>query len=126
MFFVVKQKTAYEMRMSDWSSDVCSSDLLDIERQFSLDAMGVLTLPIRHAIEKRRFEQAKLKAANDSLVIAAETRQAWYRAVAAQQAAVYVGQDRKSGVSGKSVSVRVDLGGPRLLKKKTKKTKTQK
>src|SRR3546814_11886390 len=28
MFFVFKQKTAYEMRISDWSSDVCSSDLL--------------------------------------------------------------------------------------------------
>src|SRR3546814_1691592 len=27
MFFFVKQKTAYEMRISDWSSDVCSSDL---------------------------------------------------------------------------------------------------
>src|SRR3546814_4216483 len=26
-FFVVKQKTAYELRISDWSSDVCSSDL---------------------------------------------------------------------------------------------------
>src|SRR3546814_6917347 len=36
MFFVFffKQKTAYEMRISDWSSDVCSSDLLgdDVER----------------------------------------------------------------------------------------------
>src|SRR3546814_6277062 len=28
VFFVFKQKTAYEMRISDWSSDVCSSDLL--------------------------------------------------------------------------------------------------
>src|SRR3546814_9587151 len=27
LFFFVKQKTAYEMRISDWSSDVCSSDL---------------------------------------------------------------------------------------------------
>src|SRR3546814_15187720 len=27
--FFFKQKTAYEMRISDWSSDVCSSDLLD-------------------------------------------------------------------------------------------------
>src|SRR3546814_3059367 len=27
-FFCFKQKTAYEMRISDWSSDVCSSDLL--------------------------------------------------------------------------------------------------
>src|SRR3546814_3834706 len=34
MFFIFffKQKTAYEMRISDWSSDVCSSDLADIER----------------------------------------------------------------------------------------------
>src|SRR3546814_1596230 len=32
MFFFFKQKTAYEMRISDWSSDVCSSDL-DIPAQ---------------------------------------------------------------------------------------------
>src|SRR3546814_6804726 len=30
MFFFFKQKTAYEMRISDWSSDVCSSDLFTI------------------------------------------------------------------------------------------------
>src|SRR3546814_10289170 len=30
--FVVKQKTAYEVRISDWSSDVCSSDLPDARR----------------------------------------------------------------------------------------------
>src|SRR3546814_8309960 len=29
VFFFFKQKTAYEMRISDWSSDVCSSDLQD-------------------------------------------------------------------------------------------------
>src|SRR3546814_7157936 len=28
--FFFKQKTAYEMRISDWSSDVCSSDLLEV------------------------------------------------------------------------------------------------
>src|SRR3546814_11915008 len=33
MFFFFKQKTAYEMRISDWSSDVCSSDLrLEVSR----------------------------------------------------------------------------------------------
>src|SRR3546814_11557749 len=32
-FFFFKQKTAYEMRISDWSSDVCSSDLSQFERQ---------------------------------------------------------------------------------------------
>src|SRR3546814_10012840 len=33
LFFFFKQKTAYEMRISDWSSDVCSSDLIDARRQ---------------------------------------------------------------------------------------------
>src|SRR3546814_5002785 len=38
LFFFFKQKTAYEMRISDWSSDVCSSDLTlrRIHRQFYL------------------------------------------------------------------------------------------
>src|SRR3546814_10498574 len=31
LFFFFKQKTAYEMRISDWSSDVCSSDLQGLE-----------------------------------------------------------------------------------------------
>src|SRR3546814_9427801 len=33
IFFFFKQKTAYEMRISDWSSDVCSSDLRDVDRE---------------------------------------------------------------------------------------------
>src|SRR3546814_8192977 len=50
MFFFFKQKTAYEMRISDWSSDVCSSDLLRRLRfiraaqgaGFTLDEIGEL------------------------------------------------------------------------------------
>src|SRR3546814_4760561 len=33
LFFFFKQKTAYEMRISDWSSDVCSSDLQQRRRK---------------------------------------------------------------------------------------------
>src|SRR3546814_641865 len=40
IFFFFKQKTAYEMRISDWSSDVCSSDLLT-----SIDDMLKLAMP---------------------------------------------------------------------------------
>src|SRR3546814_10412110 len=39
LFFFFKQKTAYEMRISDWSSDVCSSDLSNI-----LSTPSVMTL----------------------------------------------------------------------------------
>src|SRR3546814_20062240 len=35
-FFFFKQKTAYEMRISDWSSDVCSSDLADCHHRHFL------------------------------------------------------------------------------------------
>src|SRR3546814_4150576 len=38
-FFFFKQKTAYEMRISDWSSDVCSSDLI------SADLRAIITGP---------------------------------------------------------------------------------
>src|SRR3546814_893490 len=37
MFFFVKHKTAYDMRISDWSSDVCSSDL--VETPFSVSTI---------------------------------------------------------------------------------------
>src|SRR3546814_16448510 len=37
-FFFFKQKTAYEMRISDWSSDVCSSDLVVAPAELVVDA----------------------------------------------------------------------------------------
>src|SRR3546814_5837187 len=43
VFFFFKQKTAYEMRISDWSSDVCSSDLTHAYRHgFGLALRGRL------------------------------------------------------------------------------------
>src|SRR3546814_5971449 len=40
--FFFKQKTAYEMRISDWSSDVCSSDLLEVALAEHLGGLGEL------------------------------------------------------------------------------------
>src|SRR3546814_20367060 len=42
-FFFVKQKTAYEMRISDWSSDVCSSDLKILPERALEITSGVLS-----------------------------------------------------------------------------------
>src|SRR3546814_2309687 len=39
-FFVFKQKTAYEMRISDWSSDVCSADLFGISGKVAFVSGG--------------------------------------------------------------------------------------
>src|SRR3546814_7116831 len=43
-FFFFKQKTAYEMRISDWSSDVCSSDLAHIRNRDTLIMTVTATL----------------------------------------------------------------------------------
>src|SRR3546814_17857118 len=64
LFFFFKQKTAYEMRISDWSSDVCSSDLAGIKR-FSV-RQRELAERIREA--RATVEQnAGAAAANDGL-----------------------------------------------------------
>src|SRR3546814_7989339 len=56
-FFFCKQKTAYEMRISDWSSDVCSSDLdrifLDVGALGALEADADAALQHFH-VEMRR------------------------------------------------------------------------
>src|SRR3546814_5116959 len=46
MFFFFKQKTAYEMRISDWSSDVCSSDLVDRIVGLEMGADDYLAKPV--------------------------------------------------------------------------------
>src|SRR3546814_7981117 len=47
VFFFFKQKTAYEMRISDWSSDVCSSDLQPFHlRDVAEDEMAVAVAPV--------------------------------------------------------------------------------
>src|SRR3546814_12551268 len=52
-FFVFKQKTAYEMRISDWSSDVCSSDLRRRDRRSVLKDRQMDIRPISNDDDHR-------------------------------------------------------------------------
>src|SRR3546814_7682057 len=67
-FFFFKQKTAYEMRISDWSSDVCSSDLwLGTVIAFgALKWIGVwlilLWRPLRMALTPRSIKAERVRA----------------------------------------------------------------
>src|SRR3546814_1737003 len=64
MFIFFKQKTAYEMRISDWSSDVCSSDLHegdDADRQHEVDdEQDFLHMHSRPALGRRSWGPTKL------------------------------------------------------------------
>src|SRR3546814_13493521 len=85
-----KQKTAYEDRISDWSSDVCSSDL---RRVVGTDARQWLDFGGRsEGGDGPRAQRTGIEG---------------------------LPVDWKSVVSGKSVSVRVDLGGRRIIQTNT-------
>src|SRR3546814_8074173 len=70
MFIVFKQKTAYEMRISDWSSDVCSADLRAGHRMAEI-GMAVLekAAAVFEGVEDLLAQQSRA----DRLVAAAET-----------------------------------------------------
>src|SRR3546814_14894400 len=123
MFFFFKQKTAYEMRISDWSSDVCSSDLA----AFKGLEEGKNTEQIIESIKSRRdlgfldwqpeLEIDTGRKFSDGARAAAVIKDALAKDICpACGGRFYI--DRKSFVLGKSVSVRVDLGGRRIIKKK--------
>src|SRR3546814_1637423 len=69
-FFFFKQKTAYELRISDWSSDVCSSDLTVLGTKFSVrrdgDKVSVSVLEGRVRIDD---VQTQLETGNSSATI---------------------------------------------------------
>src|SRR3546814_1723663 len=90
--FFFKQNTAYEMRISDWSSDVCSSDLL-------VNAVGYLCEAAWHHAD-----------------LAVTWGKLWVKLTTHSSGGITDKDlDRKSVVSGKSVSVRVDIGGRRII-----------
>src|SRR3546814_14282233 len=127
------------MRIRDWSSDVCSSDLQYLlasvvvhhcwfwfpesqhfgDRGATLSPHGSAPRPgiydLLHGHQFRRGawrDHRGLSGSDLGLVLGFRRGGVWHA-------------DRKRVVSGKSVSVRVDLGGRRLIKKKIKK-KTRK
>src|SRR3546814_5883734 len=67
VFFFFKQKTAYEMRISDWSSDVCSSDLYISDIGFSVPlyrtAIGRAILSLMSPEERAALHQRTLETA---------------------------------------------------------------
>src|SRR3546814_5753281 len=107
--FFFKQKTAYEMRISDWSSDVCSSDLGELSVKELAHMLAGL-----YPEKKLRVECRAQPPADSGGGYLAST---FSRLIPDVRRLTEI--DRKSGVEGKSVAVRVDLGGRRIIKKKT-------
>jgi outer membrane protein TolC len=69
-------------------SRIAGSGALEIERQVAGDILALASLPFRSEIARQRFQKAQLRAAEDTLRLAADVRRAYYRAVAANELTV--------------------------------------
>src|SRR3546814_17963044 len=99
------------MRISDWISDVCSSDLVG---KSEIEGGHRILQPIEGQIPSQQAEGPRPRF--ESVDPPARMSCGFAKL---DRVPAYV--DRKSGVSGKSVSVRVDLGGRGIIKKKKNK-----
>src|SRR3546814_13862905 len=108
-FFFFKRKSAYEMRISDWSSDVCASDL-------PRAGIGDWGLGIRGCRRACSIHEPRIC---ESRIPNPDSRPSSLPApgFARPHVEPLRAGDRTSVVKGKSVGVRVDLGGRRLIKK---------
>src|SRR3546814_14611906 len=118
VFFFCKQKTAYEMRISDWSSDVCSSDLdvqIDaVERHDRAVALGdILQFEHRRTLTHRRRRHLRRGWANIRECAFPRPSSPARPPECSGSAAA-----GKSVVTGRCVGEGVDFGGPGSIKKK--------
>src|SRR3546814_13355864 len=129
VFFFFKQKTAYEMRISDWSSDVCSSDLIIPYSRSLDDSASNKVVAHRHCngikgnrtpFERWGHEEARWDTIAGQVARLHKSKQWRFGPDAMARVEKDGGLDRKRVVSGKSVSVRVALGGSRIIKQNKK------
>src|SRR3546814_17277515 len=138
------------MRISDWSSDVCSSDLLalTLEKKRKIETAGKSLDESAEAEIQRLYEKIELRKRDEQSIWEALLKRHFgllFEAFHAHpdKARLFIRmidycrapgpdgfsrlgewmslQDRKDVVSGKSVAVLVNLGGRRIIKKKKKK-----
>ena len=86
-------------------------DEIEIERTFLFDVLGLITMPIRTDLEKRRYELTKGRVAAAVLQVAADTRRAWYGAVSAQESAKYAERVKEAAEASAELARRMAAAG---------------
>ena len=82
-----------------------------IEQAFTFNVFSLITMPQVVAIEQRRFAQVQRAITMQTLSLAAETRQAYYNAIAAGQTRSYMEQVRRAAEAGAELARRMAQSG---------------
>ncbi|MET4578234.1 TolC family protein [Ottowia thiooxydans] len=88
-----------------------AGDELELGRALSFGLLDLLTLPARHDVATRRIEQSQLRLTSNVVDQITGVRQAWVRAVAAQQRLEYARQVYESAQAGAELAKRMQAAG---------------
>ena len=84
---------------------------VEIDRAVLFDVLGLFTMPLARQVEQRRFEQAQLEAAFETVGVAGEARKAFFEAVATQQLVDYFGQVKEAADASNELATRMVAAG---------------
>jgi outer membrane protein TolC len=84
---------------------------IEVEKKIVGNILALATLPARAEIAADRFRQAQLRAAEDTLRVAGDTRRAWYRAVAANELAGFLEQSKSAAETATELAKRLGQSG---------------
>lgn len=90
---------------------VRQGDTREIDRSFSFDLAHLIALPLTRQLEARRFAATQRAVSSEMLSLAAQTRKAFYAAVAAEQTARYMRDVRETADAGAELAKRLTLAG---------------
>lgn len=84
---------------------------VEIDRAVLFNVLGLFTMPLAKQVEQRRFEQAQLQAADETVGLAGEARKAFFEAVTAQQLVGYFGQVKEAADASNELARRMAAAG---------------
>lgn len=82
-----------------------------IERGLTVNLLDLLTAPLAARLERRRFEATRLDIAQSAVTLAAQTRSAWFEAVAARQTARYMEDAAAAAEASRDLAQRMAAAG---------------
>ena len=86
-------------------------DDISIDRTFLFNVLGLITMPIRTDLEKRRFELTQGRVTAETLQIATDTRRAYFSTVAAQETVKYLEQVKMAAEASSELARRMAVVG---------------
>src|SRR3546814_2103627 len=108
VFFFFKQKTAYEMRISDWSSDVCSSDL-DEDAARGDEANGPADLVAETLRARRQPERGDRGPAGSGKAVEGRPAGGWTHHGGSPHVAIPLSRGRRPGLAWRRSTCRTCL-----------------